>query len=103
MDASLTPRKDEWMAKISRYYIINDLDLENAYHKIMISEDKRCYLVFETCGKLPQFRQTSLEITTCVARLQRIVDKIIFDGKMGSTSAHIDNITIHGASKDTHD
>ena len=96
------PRIDEKVSDISKYHILNTLDLRSAYHQIPIKLEEKPYMAFEACGHLYQFRRIPFGVTNGVASFQRVIDEIISNEKFKGTVAYIDNVTVCSYNKEDH-
>ena len=103
LDAYPLPRLDEMIGKISQYTVFSALDLQSAYHQIPILENEKQYTAFEACGNLYQFCRIPFGVTNGVACFQRVIDTIIRSENLKDTFAYIDNLTICGKDRASHD
>ena len=91
------------IGKISQYTVFSALDIQSAYHQIPILENEKQYTAFEACGNLYQFCRIPFGITIGVACFHRVIDTIIRSENLKDTFAYIDNLTICGKDRASHD
>ena len=103
LDAYPLPRLDEMIGKISQYTVFSALDLQSVYHQIPIPENEKQYTAFEACGNLYQFCRVPFFVTNGVACFQRVIDTIIRPENLKDKFIHIDNLTICGKDRASHD
>ena len=103
LDAYPLPRIDQMIEGISTYKLFSTLDLQSAYHQIPLKEEEKKYTAFEADGNLYQFKRVPFGVTNGVAAFQRIIDNIIKYENLEDTFAYVDNVTVCGKDKETHD
>lgn len=103
LDAYPVPNIEDLVAKIAKYRVFSSIDLKSAYHQIPIADSEKFYTAFEACGRLYQFRRIPFGVTNGVACFQRTLDKIISDENLKGVFTYLDDITVCGEDRSTHD
>ena len=103
LDAYPLPRIDEQINKLAQCKIFSTLDLKSAYHQVPLAKEDRTFTAFEADGKLYQFCRLPFGVKNGVSAFQRIIDKVVTENKLQNTYAYLDNITIGGQDKASHD
>jgi len=93
----------EMIENVSQFKMFSALDLKSAYHQIPLRSDEKSYTAFEANGNLYQFKRIPFGVTNGVSCFQRIIDDIISKEKLSGTFAYIDNVTICGNDRKSHD
>ena len=89
LDAYPMPNIAKMVEDIAKY-VFSTLDLQSAYHQILISLEDRKYTAFETCGKLYQFTHLPFGITNRASAFQRSIDNIVDKEKLSYTFVFVD-------------
>lgn len=103
LDAYPLPRINDMVEKIAEFRVFSTLDLKSAYHQLLLREDERMFTGFEANGNLYHFCRVPFGVTNGVACFQRVIDDIIRKEGLQATFAYVDNITVCGDTKDSHD
>lgn len=103
LDAYPLPRVEDVVNRVSKYSVFSTIDLQSAYHQVLISEDERHYTAFEASGRLYHFLRIPFGVTNGVASFQRTIDSIIQKEGLQCTEAYLDDVTIGGKDKIEHD
>lgn len=103
LDAFPLPRIDDIVQRVSKYKIFSTIDLQSAYHQIPIRDTDKPFTAFEACGCLYQFKRIPFGVTNGVAAFQRVITEIIKAENLRDTFAYLDDVTICGTSRDSHD
>ena len=103
LDAYPQKRLDTMIEEISQFKYFSALDLKSAYHQIPLKENEKAYTAFEAAGRLYQFKRVPFGVTNGVSCFQRVIDNIIEKENLENTFAYIDNVTVCGKDKESHD
>ena len=103
LDAYPLPNISSMARSIAEYSIYSTFDLKSAYHQLPIKEEEKKFTAFEANGKLYQMCRVPFGVTNGVSCFQRTIDRVIQNENLKDTYAYVDNITVCGKDKETHD
>ena len=103
LDAYPLPRIDDLVNEVAQHNFFSTLDLQSAYHQVLLQENEKLYTAFEAGGKLYEFNRIPFGVTNGVASFQRVIDEIIAVEQLTGTFAYVDNVTICGKTREEHD
>ncbi|XP_059053675.1 uncharacterized protein LOC131847961 [Achroia grisella] len=103
LDAYPLPNIEVLISKIARNKYFSQIDLKSAYHQVPIQQRERPYTAFEACGNLFQFTRIPFGVTNGVSAFQRTMQFIISNENLTDTYAYLDDVTVCGKDKLTHD
>ena len=103
LDAYPLPKIDEQINEIATNNVFSAIDLKEAYHQIPLGDSDKTYTAFEAAGQLWQFTRMPFGIKNGVACFQHSMDEFIAEEELSKTYTYLDNITVCGKTKESHD
>ena len=95
------PTHDEITAGMTGAKFFSELDMNKAFHQILLDEASRQYTVFSTPLGLMRYKRLAMGLASASEILQRAMDTVL-SGLEGVSSVH-DNIFVFGSSLTEHD
>ena len=102
LDAYPLPKIDKISTQIAKSSVYSTLDLKSAYYQTPLPPEDHPNTAFEACRKLYQYTRLPFGITNGVLFFQQLVDELIKKYKLSGTFAYLDNITVFGVNKNSH-
>lgn len=97
------PLIDEIMARISKSKIFTKLDIQQAFHRIRMTEDSEDYTTFRTRYGTYKYKVLPFGLTNGPVTFQRFINNILMEHLDNFCSAYMDDILIYSGNPEGHE
>ncbi|KAL7839056.1 hypothetical protein SRHO_G00257140 [Serrasalmus rhombeus] len=101
VDSFPLPHMEEMFTELRGATLFSTLDLQSAYHQVMLHEDSRNLTAFITHDGLFRFKRIPYGLASAPSCFQRMMS-IILKGQVG-VQCYLDDIIVSGATAEDHD
>jgi hypothetical protein len=97
------PLIDEMMARICKAKIFTKLDIQQAFHRIRMTQDSEDFTTFRTRYGTYKYKVLPFGLTNGPATFQRFINDILLEHLDDFCSAYMDDILIYSATAEEHE
>ena len=103
LDAYPLPLIEDVVAEMAKYSVFTALDLEHAFHQVVLKEEDKPYTAFQAGKGLYQFTRVPFGLRNSGAVFQRIMDTMIQENNLKGAVFYVDNAYVGGSDQKEHD